>query len=54
MNSKILSIKPLNNDIKEIYQNPIEGIGIVSLDNDIMKYIVNIMLLSGPYKDYCI
>ena len=54
MNTKILSIKRMNNDIKEIYQNPIEGIGIVSLDNDIMKYLVNIMLLSGPYKDYCI
>ena len=54
MNSKILSIKRMNNDIKEIYQNPIEGIGIVSLDNDIMKYVVNIMLLSGPYKDYCL
>ena len=54
MYSKNLSTKRISNDIKEIYKNPIEGIGIVSLDNDIMKYIVNIMLLSGPYKDYCL
>ena len=44
MYSKSLSTKRINNDIKEIYKNPIEGIGIISLDNDIKKYIVNIML----------
>ena len=54
MNFKNLSIKRINNDIKEIYKNPIEGIGIISLENDIKKYIVNIKLLSGPYKDYCL
>ena len=54
MYSKNLSTKRINNDIKEIYKNPIEGIGIVSLDNDIKKYIVNIMLMTGPYKDYCL
>ena len=54
MYSKNLSTKRINNDIKDIYNNPIEGIGIVSLNNDIMKYIVNIMLLSGPYKGYCL
>ena len=54
MYSKSFSTKRLSNDIKEIYKNPIEGIGIISLDNDIMKYIVNIMLLSGPYKSYCL
>ena len=54
MNSKNFSIKRINNDIKELYQNPIEGIGITSLNNDIKKYIVNIMLLTGPYKNYCL
>ena len=44
MNSKNLSTKRISNDIKEIFLNPIEGIGIISLDNDIKKYIVNIML----------
>ena len=54
MNSKNLSTKRISNDIKEIFLNPIEGIGIISLDNDIKKYIVNIMLLTGPYKNYCL
>ena len=54
MNSNNLSTKRISNDIKEIYQNPIEGIGIISLNNDIKKYIINIMLLTGPYKDYCL
>ena len=54
MNSKNLSIKRISNDIKELYLNPIEGIGIISLNNDIKKYVVNIMLLTGPYKDYCL
>ena len=48
MNSNNLSTKRISNDIKEIYQNPIEGIGIISLNNDIKKYIINIMLLTGP------
>ena len=49
-----LSIKRISKEIKEIYENPIEGIGIISLDNDITKYIVNMMLLTGPYKNYCL
>ena len=45
-----LSIKRINKDIKEIEKYPIEGIGIVSLNNDIMKYLVNIRLMSGIYE----
>ena len=40
MNSKNLSIKRINNDIKELYQNPIEGIGITSLNNDIKNILL--------------
>ena len=54
MKLKNLAIKRINKDIKEINENPIEGIGIISLDNDISKYIANIKLLTGPYKDYCV
>ena len=54
MCSKNLSTKRINHDIKEIYKNPIEGIGIISLENDIKKYVVNLKLLTGPYKDYCL
>ena len=52
--SNSLTIKRIANDIKEIHRKPIEGIGIISLDNDIKRYIVNIMLLTGPYKHYCL
>ena len=47
--SSYLPIKRISKEIKEIYENPIEGIGIISLDNDITKYIANIKLLTGPY-----
>ena len=52
--SSNLSVKRISKEIKEIYENPIEGIGIISLDNDIKKYLVNIKLLTGPYKNYCL
>ena len=54
MKGKSFAIKRINKDIKEITKSPIEGIGIVSLSNDLMKYIVNIKLLEGPYKNYCV
>jgi len=49
-----IAIKRINKDMKEITKNPIEGIGIVSLDDDPMKYIINIRLMMGPYEGYCV
>ena len=54
MLSNNLSLKRILKDIKEITKSPIEGIGIVSLDNDPMKYIVNIRIMSGIYEGYCL
>ena len=54
MNNRILSIKRISNDLKEIAKCPLEGIGIVSLDNDPMKFVVNIRLMMGLYEGYCI
>ena len=54
MSGKSIAIKRINKDIKEINKSPIEGVGIVSLGNDPMKYIVNIRLMEGPYKNYCV
>ena len=54
MKGKSLAIRRINKDMKEINKNPVEGIGISSLDNDPMKYVVNIKLMNGPYKNYCI
>ena len=54
MSNKNLALRRINKDMKEIIQNPIEGIGICSLEGDPMKYVVNIMLMNGPYKGYCV
>ena len=51
---KALAIKRINKDIKEINKSPIEGIGIASIDNDPMKYVVNIRLMMGIYEGYCL
>ena len=51
---KSLCLKRINKDIKEITNAPLEGIGIISLDNDPMKYIVNIRIMTGIYEGYCL
>ena len=52
--SKVIALRRINKDLKEITDNPIEGIGIVQLDNDDMKYIINIKLMAGVYEGYCL
>ena len=54
MKGRVLALKRINKDMKEITNSPVEGIGIVSLDNDPMQYIVNIRLMAGIYKGYCV
>ena len=54
MSTKILAIKRISNDLKELNNCPLEGIGIASIDNDPMKYVVNIKLMMGLYEGYCI
>ena len=54
MSKNSIAIRRINKDMKEITRFPIEGIGIISLENDPMKYIVNIKLMEGPYKNYCV
>ena len=51
---KNIALKRINKDMKEIIQSPIEGIGIASIDNSPMKYVVNIYLMTGIYQGYCI
>ena len=54
MNNRKLAIKRINNDLRELSNCPLEGIGITSIDNDPMKYVVNIQLMMGLYEGYCI
>ena len=51
---KSLCINRINKDLKEIIKSPLEGIGIISLDNDPFKYVVNIKIMSGVFEGYCI
>ena len=51
---KVLAIKRINKDMKEITKSPVEGIGIVSLDGNPMKYAVNLRIMSGIYEGYCV
>ena len=51
---KSLCIARINKDLKEIDKSPLEGIGIISLDNNPMKYIVNIKIMIGIYQGYCV
>lgn len=46
--------KRINRDIKEIKENPLQGIGIESIEGNLFLYVVNMILMTGPYKGYCI
>lgn len=52
--SKLIAMKRISKDIAEINKNSIEGIGIAQYEDDFMKYIVNIKILTGIYEGYCI
>ena len=54
MSNRLIAIKRINKDIKEITNHPIEGIGIASVDGDLMRYVINMRLMTGPYEGYCI
>jgi len=52
--NKLISMKRIEKDINEIRKHPIKGIGIIQYENDFMKYVVNIQLLTGIYEGYCL
>ena len=51
---KSLCLNRINKDLKEIINSPLEGIGIVTLNNDPMKYVVNMKIMSGVFEGYCL
>ena len=51
---KSLCLNRISKDLKEIAKSPLEGIGIVSLGNEAMKYIVNMKIMSGIFEGYCL
>ncbi len=52
MNKKVIALKRIANDLKELAKCPLEGIGMASIENDPMKFVVNIELMTGPYQGY--
>ena len=54
LDNKTLAIQRIDKDIKEIIESPIEGIGITSIDDDPMKYVVNMRIMEGIYEGYYI
>ena len=52
--NKIIAMKRISRDISEMSKVPIKGIGIVQFEDDILKYIVNIKILTGIYEGYCL
>ena len=49
---KAIAIKRISNDIREMKKCPLEGIGLASIDNNPMEYVVNMELMMGPYQGY--
>ena len=52
MSKRIIALKRISNDLKELSKCPLEGIGIASIGNDPLKYVINMELMSGPYQGY--
>ena len=52
--TRIIALKRISKDIQEITNNPVEGIGIIQYEDDNFKFIVNIKLMYGIYKDFCL
>ena len=49
---KLIALKRITKELKELAECPLEGIGITTLDNDPMKFLVNMELMMGPYQGY--
>ena len=52
--TRMIALKRISKDIQEITKNPVEGIGLIQYENDFLKYIVNIKLMNGVYKGFCL
>lgn len=49
---KLIALKRITKELKELAECPLEGIGITTLDNDPMKFLFNMELMMGPYQGY--
>lgn len=49
---KVIALKRIANDMKELAKCPLEGIGVSAIDIDHMQFVVNMQLMTGPYEGY--
>lgn len=49
---RIIALKRVSNDLKELAQCPLEGIGIAQIIDNPMEYVINMELMMGPYVGY--
>ena len=49
---RIIALKRIANDMRELSKCPLEGIGIAQEDQDPMKFIINIQIMMGIYEGY--
>ena len=49
---KSFSMKRISNDILEITNYPLEGIGIAPIDEDSMNYVANIQFMYVNFERY--
>ena len=49
---RAIAIKRISNDIRELQKCPLQGIGMASIDNNPMEYVINMELMMGPYQGY--
>ena len=48
----ITALKRIANDMKALRKCPLEGIGIVQMEDQPLRFIINIQLMDGPYEGY--
>ena len=49
---RIIALKRIANDMRELSKCPIEGIGIAQAYEDPMKFLINIQIMMGLYEGY--
>ena len=49
---RIVALKRIANDMRELSKCPLEGIGIAPVEEDPMKFIINMEIMMGPYEGY--
>ncbi len=50
--NRTVALKRIEKEMKKLEKCPLEGIGMASIDNNPMKFVINMELMMGPYKGF--